>query len=255
MQSVVDIRQNKDIVDFFARLWSVLDDKFVSSDGTKGYNPNKDIVMSSDGISVYLVSVFSKSGFYKPMKNWLHSDKAGNDKCPSVQTFLHLTPQDPDGACLHILEGSHACRTQFGREFPHSMDSRFYLLKNQEEVDFFVLKNKCRSVYINAKPGDIVCWSSSVIHQGKPANQTTSEKDSKRCVVYMATQPRRFASPKDLENKRKAWEQLRCTTHNAAHGVKLFAPFHRTWGKPRMVNLLTERPVISELGKSIWALH
>jgi hypothetical protein len=93
------------------------------------------------------------------------------------------------------------------------------------QVDFFVKEKGCEHVCVAAQPGDLVLWDSRLIHCGRAATRDATAL--MRMVVYVSMQPREWATPRDLELKRRAYAQLRSTSHNAAKGIELFPVFPR----------------------------
>ena len=248
--------QNRAIAQIFADLW------------TEYYNLNEkmksrqvfpeDLLSSSDGISVYLNTPDEKGGFYRQDHNWLHWDRGVNDKKFSLQGFVNLLPTSEGGAAFEALERSHGLQKPF-KEFkgPAFEDKRFYLITTQEEADFFKTNN-CTHICIKAQPGDLVLWNSRLMHCGRPA--TREAELLQRAVVYVSMQPRWLATDADLQKKKKAWERLQCTGHNAAHGVELFDPLPRAYGPKDMERRQRSRPIsihphLNPLGRKLFALE
>ena len=161
----------------------------------------------------------------------------------SVQSFINLFDTIEGGAAFHCFPKSHLHQTEFAERFDEK--DRFNLLKNQAQADFFIKEKGCENVCIQAKRGDMVFWDSRTIHCGRVADRdhifsriyNDDDDDAKepavtpqslrRCVIYVSMQPRVLATERDLELKRRAHEQLRSTTHNAASGVELFPIYPR----------------------------
>ena len=81
---------------------------------------------------------------------------------------------------------------------------------------------------VTCPKGSLVLWDSRIIHCGVESVRGR-EKQNFRAVCYVSYGPRAHASAKDLVKKRKAFEDLRMTTHWAAK-PKLFGKNPRTYG-------------------------
>ena len=277
LPSIVKIRQNPEFARIFAELWSELD--------AKNTYRASDMLMSADGIAFHLNRSDFAHGFHREGHDWLHADKAPSDNVTSVQSFLNLcdtrraaAPSDNvtsstqsfldiirgradvhRNGCLEVILRSHNFRKEFGERFPSRKDVGFNLIENQEQLDFFLVEKKCEMAFVDAKKGDIVFWGSATWHQGKaaekqPHSDVIAPAVFKRLAVYVSMQPRSYATPKDIEKKRKAFEELRATHHPAARHVELFPLLPRTYGQPLVAQPLAAHPELDEQGRRQWAI-
>ena len=261
-QPVVDLRQDPAIVDLWVQLWKLRMAE-TGRDAASSSLEAKDMLSSTDGIAAYFNHTSLRGGFHKD--DWLHWDRAPSDsKAWSIQSFVNLLPSGEGGAAFQCLPKSHRDQEEFAIRFPETASKRFHLLENQQQVDFFVKENKREHCCIRAEPGDAVFWDSRLIHAARPPTRgktsLAEDKFYRRLVVYVSMQPARFAGPLDLKRKRSAYEQLRSTTHNAAHGVELFNKYQRI-RCPRDEELkkssmpISTPPVLSELGRSLFGVE
>ena len=240
-QPVVDVRQDPQVVALFAGLWSVKPEELMSS---------------ADGLSVYLNTPSAKGGWYRS-EDWLHWDRSPSDGTPSIQGFVNLLPSCEEGAALQVLTKSHRQQAAFAERFPHSKATRFYLLDGQAEAAFF-LDAECRHVCIAASPRDLVLWDSRTIHCGRPASRGADLLE--RVVIYTSMQPRRLlTAPKDKERKKRAFAQLRSTSHNAAAGVELFPVYPRVRcaedeARKKRSRPISTPPQLTALGRSLFGI-
>ena len=75
-----------------------------------------------------------------------------------------------------------------------------------------------------------VFWDSRLVHYGNPIEKTSPDNFNFRCVVYICMTPRRLATKKELEKRKKLFSELRMTSH-WPHKVKLFPKYPQTYGK------------------------
>jgi hypothetical protein len=95
----------------------------------------------------------------------------------------------------------------------------------------------------------MVFWDSRTIHCGTEPIKKRNESNL-RNVVYVCMTPRSKASEANLRKKRKAFNELRMTSH-WPHKPKLFPKNPRTYGGPLPNITEIEKPILTELGKRI----
>ena len=259
MQAAVDVRQHPAVAGFFAALWE--ERLSLANPGAGIKVTDMDLFSSADAVSVYLNTPDSKGGFHREGHDWLHWDRSPSDaKCWSVQGFVHLSGDTVEGgAAFQCLTRTHRLQEGFAARFPETRSKRFHLLEGQAQADFFLAGAKVEHVCVAARTGDLVLWDSRTIHCGRAAGRASQKKVPKRMVVYVSMQPKRFASRRDVELKRRAHAQLRCTSHNAASGVELFAKYPRVRcardeALRRAARPVAAAPRLTALGRSLFAL-
>ena len=257
MQSVVNIRQDPKFARWFSDLWKIMNPKgFV--DG-RGCEP-EDMLMSSDGIAVHLNRSDCSHGWHRPGYDWFHTDAAASDRTLSIQSFLNFNDSivgDAFNSRLDVIIRSHQHLKDFNEKFPNRLNKRFNRIENQEQADYLI-EQGCEMVSVQAKKGDLVLWLSSLFHQGRGADKPSSRGGNmveyKRLAVYVSMQPKSYAAAKDLIKKKKAYNDSRCTYHNAAKDVGLFSSKPRSYGKPYAANCVGRRPALNDQGRRQWAL-
>ena len=224
-----DVRQNPKVVDVFAKLWSVKQDELVTS---------------FDGASVHLPPEVTKLGWYRG-NDWFHCDQSFMDnefKC--VQTWVTAYDVNEGDATLAFLEKSHKYHKDFKEEFDITDKTNWYKLKT-EEVDYY-LNKKCAKTYIKCPAGSMVLWDSRTIHCGRESRKER-DRPNFRGVSYVCMKPRSLSTQKDLEKKRKAFNEMRTTSH-WPNKVKLFGKKPRTYGKDLPNINIISKPKVSDLG-------
>ena len=236
IQPIWDIRQHNKVCEVFETIWDT---------------PANDLLVSFDGLSIHLPPEKTKKGWYLE-NNWFHTDqsfeKAGKH---CIQGFINLYPVNEKDASLAILEGSHKYHQEFKAEYGIDSKDDWYKLKKTgeiDEIDFY--KNKgCNPYAVKAGVGSMVLWDSRTIHQGKEPEKTR-ENENFRMIVYVCMMPRATSNEKALEKKRKAFNELRVTSH-WANNPKLFAKTPRTYGGELPVFNPIHPPQLSELGRRL----
>ncbi len=224
-----DIRQNPKVVNVFAKLWDV---------------NNEDLVTSFDGASIHFPSEVTNLGWYKG-NDWFHTDQSytrNNFEC--IQSWVTAYDVNQGDATLAFLEKSHKYHKDFANHFKKTDKADWYKL-TKEEVKYYTDK-KCNIKYIKCPAGSIVLWDSRTIHCGRECMKERSQPNF-RGVSYVCMKPRNLSSEKMLEKKRKAFNELRSTTH-WPNKVKLFGKFPRTYGKDLPNINPINKPKLTELG-------
>lgn len=252
-QGPVDVRQAPEIAQLFADIWT---ERAKLLPSQRVYTPS-DMLSSADGLSVYLNTPDSRGGFQRVGHSWLHWDRSPEDRTPSIQGFLNFMPTPEHGAALEVLLRSNQYQQEFAARFPDTKAKRFHILESPDQLAFYTTEMGCDHVCIAAEPGDLVLWDSRLIHCGRAATRQASLL--KRMVVYVSMQPKHWATPRDLELKRRAYKQLRSTSHNASTGVELFPVFPRVRcaaddERKRASRPVAMPPLLTPLGRSLFGL-
>jgi hypothetical protein len=184
-----------------------------------------DLIVSFDGVSIYILD--------KPTRNansWFHVDQSytRNDfEC--IQSWVNGYDTCEGDATLIILECSNNFHADFQKEFNITDKSDWFKLQNKEQYEFY--KNKgCLEKAIKCPRGYGVFWDSRTLHYGNPVQKIAGDNFNYRCVVYLCMTPRTFAKSKDLEKRKKHFNDLRMTSH-WPHKPKLFPKAPQTYGK------------------------
>jgi hypothetical protein len=92
-------------------------------------------------------------------------------------------------------------------------------------------------------------WDSRTLHQGIESRKGRSEENI-RCVVYVCYLPRSTSDCKEIEKKKKAFNEGRMTTH-WPNTIQLFPKQPRTYGNPIPNVTIPDKPRLTELGKKL----
>ena len=230
-QFVWDIKQNEKVVEVFSKLWNV---------------PQEDLLTSFDGASFHFPPEETNRGWYR--KTWYHTDQSyfrPDFEC--VQSWVTGYDVEEGDATLAFLEGSNIYHKEF-QEVHKVSDKKDWYRHTAEEQSFYEGKG-CSEKKIKCKAGSLVLWDSRTIHCGTEPLRKRENKNL-RNVVYVCMTPRSMATDKMLAKKRKAFDELRMTSH-WPHKPKLFPKNPRTYGGPLPNVVEIERPILTELGKRL----
>ena len=230
-QFVWNLRQNTKIVDLFSHFWNC---------------KNEELLVSFDGISINPPPELTNKGWGR--KHWLHTDQSytRNDfEC--IQSWITAFNVNEDDATLMFLEKSHKYHGEFAQEFKKQDKSDWYKLTDEETQ--YYQKKGCSMKRVSCPEGSIVFWDSRTIHCGANALKTRKIPNY-RLVVYLCYMPRSISTKKELEKKKKAFQELRMTSHWSVKS-KLFPKNPRTYGGKLPIITPIERPVVNELGMKL----
>ena len=201
------VRQNPKVKEVFSKIWNT-----------------EDLIVSFDGASIYILD--------KPNRvqnSWFHVDQSytrNNFEC--IQSWINAYDTNEGDATLVILENSHNYHSGFQKEFEITDKKDWFKLQNKEQYDYYI-NNNCLEKRIKCPKGYGVFWDSRLVHYGNPVEKTSPDNYNYRCVVYICMTPRSFANKKELEKRKKIFNELRMTSH-WPHKVKLFPKIPRTYG-------------------------
>jgi len=231
-----DVRQNEKIIEIFANFWDC---------------KNEELLVSFDGFSFNLPPEVTKRGWNRN-NTWYHSDQSFmRPEFECMQTWITGLDVEEGDATLAIYEGSHKFHREFAEEFKLSENKDckkdWYKLKNMEEK--FYIDRGCERKKIMAPKGSLICWDSRTIHCGVEADRSR-QNEKFRSIVYLCYKPRVLATEARLKKKRKAFNEMRSTTHYPCK-VKLFGKNPQTWGKELPNINPINPPELTELGKKL----
>ena len=233
-QFVWDLRQNPKIVRIFADLWETESDK---------------MLVSFDGAAFHLPPEITNFGWYHPRTQWLHTDQSylrNNFEC--IQGWVTANTIDTGDATLQYLEGSHLLHAEFRKRFSPTDKADCYKLTS-EQIEWYTKEMGCSLKEIVCPAGSLVLWDSRTIHSGKQPSKERVHPNT-RCVVYICMLPRIHADEKELKKKRKAFEEMRMTSH-WPNRIKLFPKKPRTYGGKYAEVKSLPPPNLTPLGKKL----
>ena len=226
-QAVWNVRQNPKIIEVFSHLWNT-----------------NDLLVSFDGASFNMPPETTGRGWNRN-NTWFHCDQSfTNNEFTCVQSWVTALDVNPGDATLSFLEGSHQYHGELAKTFGITDKTDWYKL-NREQEEFYLDKG-CSHQKISCPSGSLVLWDSRTIHCGTEAFRERTNPNQ-RAVIYLCYMPRSLAKPGALKKRRKAFNELRMTTH-LAHKPKLFPVNPRTYGNPIPNINPVSTPELNEIG-------
>ena len=205
---VWNVRQNKKVKEIFSNIW-----------GTE------DLIVSFDGVSIYILDKPNRES-----NSWFHVDQSyTRNEFECIQSWINGYDTNEGDATLIILEGSNNYHKDFREEFDINDKKDWFKLQNKEQYEFYINKG-CSEKAIKCPKGYGVFWDSRTLHYGNPVQKSATDNFNYRCVVYICMTPRSLAKTKDLEKRKKHFNELRMTSH-WPHKPKLFPKTPQTYGK------------------------
>jgi hypothetical protein len=231
-QFVWDLRQNPKCIDIFSRFWEC---------------PIDDLLVSFDGVSFHMPSEVTKKG-WQSVPNF-HSDQSyTRNEFECIQSWVTAFDVNEGDATLMFLERSHQYHGEFSINFNMQNMADWTKLEAEEHFDFYRSRG-CLEKCIKCPRGSMVFWDSRTIHCGIPPAKGRAESNF-RCVVYLCYTPRLLASEAELQKKRRAFEEMRMTSH-WPHKIRLFGLTPRSNGAEIKQVSALPLPVVNELGRRL----
>tara|TARA_B100000795_G_scaffold270042_1_gene262138 strand:- start:5299 stop:6264 length:966 start_codon:yes stop_codon:yes gene_type:complete len=202
------VRQNPKVKQAFSKIWNT-----------------DDLIVSFDGVSIYILD--------KPTRiqnSWFHVDQSytrNNFEC--IQSWINAYDTNEGDATLVILENSNNFHKEFKEKFDITDKKDWFKLQNKEQYEFYI-NNNCLEKKIKCPKGFGVFWDSRTLHYGNPVDKTSPDNFNFRCVVYICMTPRILANQKELDKRKKAFNDLRMISH-WPHKVRLLSKYPQTYGK------------------------
>ncbi len=234
IQPVWNIRQHPNVVKVFKKIHNT-DELLVSFDGINIMRPPE------------------LMGNRKPLKKaWLHTDQSPNNKSFCIQGLVNLEKSGNKDGSLLVIKGSHKYHKKF---FKHKEISDlkidWYKLSNND-IKWFTDK-KLEIIKVNAPKGSMILWDSKTIHCN--AYSENNRKNHRfRYAIYVCMLPIENVPKKIIDQKKKAFNELRTTSH-WANKCKLFPKVPRTYGATHPnYKLSSKMPTLTDVGKRLAGL-
>jgi len=227
-----DVRQNEKVVHVFSKIWDV---------------KPEELLVSFDGFSFNPPPEITNKGWNRN-NTWYHSDQSfTRNGFECVQSWVTGLDVEEGDATLSFYEGSHKFHKELADRFGITDKADWKKLKKEEEA--FYLEKGCAAKKIQCPKGSMVLWDSRTIHCGTEAFRMR-EHSKFRAVIYVCYEPRSHATAAHLRKKRKAFHELRGTSHWPAKS-KLFPWKPRTYGGEIPEITLIDPPILTGLGKKL----
>lgn len=261
-QYVWDVRNNPKIILIFQVIW----DCIIKAKYPGRQENTQDLKVSFDGASFGVPPENTNRGWHT--KDWFHIDQRfipfsssvelekdtvfSNMQC--IQSWVTTEDVGPEDGTLSVLEGSNILHTKIGPLLydvasPKIKDKLYkddwYKFSTDELNTYY---RECPRVDVQCKAGSMVFWDSRTVHCGRGPIRKRKEKKF-RNVIYLCYMPSFMVSDKIQAKRRKAYENLRTTSH-WPNKAKLFPKMPRIYGtdslKPELKFYKKIVPVIAD---------
>jgi hypothetical protein len=227
------VRQHPKVVDVFAKLYGVEAEELVSS---------------MDGVSIHFPPEITGRGWRSGTEiTHYHTDQSYmRPEKDTIQAWVNFFDTNTGDATLAFWESSHLFHAEFIREFGEDIKEPkkdWFQLKNPRFLAFY--QARCKEKRVVCPKGSLVLWDSRTIHTGIACERTRTIPNY-RTVVYVCYQPRTRATEKQLEKKRKAYQEKRMTSHHPING-RLFPIKPRSYGQELPITNIPDDVISNEL--------
>jgi len=227
---VWDVRTNPNVIDVFKKIWNT-----------------DDLLVSFDGINIIKPIEITKS---RSTRSWFHTDQSNRKKgLKCVQGFVNLEKCTKNDACFTCLPKSNLYHQEMLEHFNIDTPKDWIKLSNEHMI--WLQEGKgCEQLRVAVPKGGMVLWDSRTIHCNRPARKNRLTPVF-RYGVYVCMTPRSWCNEKNLEKKKKAFNEIRMTTH-WPHDIRLFPKNPQTYGAILPdYNVRQETPELNEIGSKL----
>ncbi len=229
-QMAWNLRQNPKIVNVFAKIWNVAPE---------------DLLVSFDASSFHFPPEITGEEHWTEQYRWYHTDQSyTTNNFKYVQSWVTAYDVNEGDGTLAFLENSHKYHKEFAEHFNITNTNDWYRL-NDDELKFYYNKG-CVEKQIICPKGSLVLWDGRTIHCGLEPNENRA-KPNFRCISYLCYLPRNLATPEQILEKQKVFDNMLTTTHNPYMNI--------TSPKSPYIDIKEEeiitpinKPILTELG-------
>lgn len=237
----VDVRQDTDVMGFFAGLWRCQEEFLLSS---------------LDGFSAVNMPEHKAGTTYRGENGWLHLDQSpARNAHECWQGFVTGTDTERGDATLVVLAGSHLLHREFAEAWRGQWKDQDWNKLTDDQIKWY-LDRGCTRIAVTAPRGSLVLWDSRTVHAGQsPMAGRANPKP--RCVVYTCFMPRALAKREDIVRKAQGFLNGETASHWAARHVKFPPkpnPFMMHQPLPDPLPPAAPRPQLTPLGIRIFGL-
>lgn len=223
---VWDIRTHPNVFNVFKKIWNT-----------------DNLIVSFDAINVMKPAEITK---YRATKPWFHIDQSNRKEgLHCIQSFVNLETCTTDDACFSCFPKSHNYHKELCDTFKIDTPKDWIKFGN-EELQWLAEKG-CNRVRVPVPKGGMVIWDSRVVHCNRPS-KIPRPVARFRYVIYVCMTPKVWCNEKNMEKRKKAFNDMRMTTH-WPHDVTLFPKIPHTYGKELPnYNIRESPPQLDEVG-------
>ena len=185
---------------------------------------SKDLITSFDKFT-YMVK--ERSYQKNPLSKWIHMDQSIHNKEQSYQGLLCLSDN------MNFKSGGNICIPKSHLQIKEIVEKD----GNYTKQDWIKLTDEFKDLYVDeenilkvqTKTGDFILWDSRIVHANTAPINKGDERYERVCV-YVCMRKRSDANKRTINRRKKAFDELRSTTHNPAK-FKLFEKDLGRWGE------------------------
>ncbi|KAK7478157.1 hypothetical protein BaRGS_00030604, partial [Batillaria attramentaria] len=187
----------------------------------------KELLTSIDSVAIGRPPEEGVEKFFTPDGGWMHVDQgAGRVGLHAYQGAVYLETASIDDWVFEVMDGSHVHHEEFFQEHPEerkaSLESGTDGVRLEEEHVKWYRQKGCLKKRVAVPMGGMVLWDSRLVHCNARPMKGRANPDRWRWVVIVCMTPASWADKASLRLKKKAYRELRMTTHWPSQGVRLF---------------------------------
>ncbi|XP_060080521.1 uncharacterized protein LOC132559906 [Ylistrum balloti] len=209
------------------------------------------LLSSVDAIAIGRPPEDGKEAFATENRHWLHADQDSEKVgLHGYQGAVYLEAVDQDDWTFHVMERSHLYLDQlYDRNQKAALKSsinKYYHLRDDDEA--WLHSKGCVTKRVAVPRGGMVLWDSRLIHaNARPLKGRAHPGRWRYCVMVCMT-PARWATKKDLETKKEAYDDVAMTTHWPSQDVRIMSSLPSK--NQKNVGWFTQLPEIAKTTKA-----
>ena len=172
------------------------------------------LLTSFDSLAIGRPPEDGQEEFQVPGKHWLHTDqKASRFGLHSYQGALYLEEQCEDDWTFQVMEGSHTVMDNFFKRFPDAAEKAEPICHHTllpHELEFY---KDFKTVRVPVPKGGLALWDSRLIHANARPLKGRKHPGRWRYTLFISMTPAIWASEKDIQNHKEAYDKALMTTH------------------------------------------
>lgn len=178
------------------------------------------LLTSFDSLAIGRPPEDGKEEFQVPGKFWLHTDqKESRFGLHSYQGAVYLEEQCEDDWTFQVLEGSHTQMDNFYKQFPEAAKQAEPICHHELSPDELEFYRDFNIVRVPVPKGGMAVWDSRLIHANARPLKNRKHPGRWRYTTFVSMTPAIWASEKDIQVHKEAFEKALMTTHWSSTGV------------------------------------
>ena len=181
------------------------------------------LLTSFDSLAIGRPPEDGQEAFQAPGKHWLHTDQIeARVGLHAYQGALYLEEQCQDDWTFQVMERSHKEMANFYKRYPEAAKKAAPLGHHTLLPDEFEFYKDFKIVRVPVPKGGMALWDSRLIHANARPLKNRKHPGRWRYTLFISMTPAIWASEKDIQAHKEAYEKAMMTTHWSSTGLTAY---------------------------------